>query len=250
MYTSPDTYEFAVFFDALQQHAPAVDHLDDATIEAILRLTPTAPVQGFEAYFDAVQAADCDAMQCAVTGGTLISLDLPRWDFDRAAVMCEDVKVELDHASCIPHVDSIMRRIHDDVLANLTKRNFCSLRERAFPVLVWGGDVDDQISVFPTEYLHLCFKRLAKLDSIVREWRASGNQIPDFAGMEIKAESELTMQNYGGDRRFRSSTGAMRTYEHHVNVSLGTRIHLVVEEGTRTIEIGYIGAHLPTWRFN
>ncbi len=249
-YSSAETYDLAVFFDALLQHAPAADMLDDETVEAILRLTPDAPAAGFEMLYEAICAADCDAMQCAVTGGTLLSLDFPFWDFDRAAVMCQGSQVEIDHASRLAHVDAIVGRRHDAVLANLTQQNFNVLRAQAFPALLWGQDIPKQISEFPTEYLQLAFKRLAKLDGIARGWQDTATQLPDFSDIEIKPESDLTMQNYGAARRFRSSAGPIVTYELHANIGRGTRIHLLINEADRTIEIGYIGTHLPTWKFN
>lgn len=249
-YGSPQTYDLAVFFDALQQHAPAVDGLDDATIESILRLEPDAPAAGYERFYEQVRAAGCEAMQCAVTGGVLISLDRPAWDFDRAAVICGEASIEFDHASRVQHAEAIGARQHQQLMNSLSPQNFNAVRERVFPSLRWGQEVAGQIEVFPAEYLHLAFKRLAKLNSIVSAWSHSESNLPDFAGLEIRPESDLTMQNYAAARRFRSATGDIRTYEKHVTVTSGTRIHLIVDDEARSIEIGYIGVHLPTWKFS
>ena len=246
-YESGATRDLAVFFDALQWHAPAVDQLDEPTIEAILRLAPSAPAEGYEGIFQAVCDAGYDAMQCVVTGGTLVSIAGPRWDFDQAVVRNGTDLVEFDHASRPPHVDAIFDRQQQAARAAVTRQNFEGIRHSAFPLLAWGRDITGQIATFPSEYLGLAFKRLAKLDDIVRRWRASGDAEPDTNGMEFKNETALTMDNYGEERRFRSASGAMRTYEKHVWIDRGNRIHFVIDHLSRGLEIGYIGPHLKTW---
>ena len=76
-YESGATRDLAVFFDAMQCYAPTEEMLDDAAIEAILRLEPSGPVPGFEAVYQAICDAGLDAVQCAVVNGILVSLDRP-----------------------------------------------------------------------------------------------------------------------------------------------------------------------------
>lgn len=248
-YGAGQTRDLATFFDALQCYAPAVDRLDDATIEAILRLEPTASAPGFEAIYPAICAAGLDAMQCAVTDGTLVSLDRERWNFDRAVVACGAHTVEIDHASRPVHVDSIVQRRLVAARAEVTLGNFEAIRHLAFPSLLWGQEIASQLQRFPSEYLGLAFTRLAALDDMARRWQETGAANPDSGGLELKGESDLTMQNYGDERRFRSSNGDMRTYETHVWIDRGNRIHLILDKAQRTIEIGYMGTHLRTWNF-
>ena len=126
-------------------------------------------------------------------------------------------------------------------------RNFETIRQTAFPLLDWGRDVTDQIPIFPSEYLKLAFTRLANLDDIVRHWRSSGSAEPDQGNLVFRNESTLTMDNYGNQRRFRSASGEMKTYEQHVRINQGNRIHFIIDVDARSIEIGYIGKHLRTW---
>jgi len=244
-----ETRDLATFFDALQCYAPAADQLVDATIEAILRLEPTGSSPGFEAIYPAICAAGLDAMQCAVTDGTLVSLDHDRWNFDRAVVACGAQTVEIDHASRPAHVDSIVQRQLAAARAEVTRRNFEAIRHLAFPSLLWGEEVAGQLQRFPAEYLGLAFTRLAALDDMARRWQETGSANPDSGGLELKGESDLTMQNYSDERRFRSSNGDMRIYETHVWIDRGNRIHLILDNEQRIIEIGYIGTHLRTWNF-
>lgn len=246
-YEAGQTRELATFFDALQCYAPSVELLEDTAIDAILRLSPSGSVEGFEKVYEPVCAAGYDAMQCVVTGGLLVSLAHERWDFDRAVVKCDAQRIEFDHASRPTHVDPIMLRKQKAAREAVTRQNFEAVRREAFPSLIWGRDVVRQIMTFPAEYLGLAFSRLASLDDIAKRWAGSGVLEPDAMGMELRNESQLTMSNYSEDRRFRSASGTMQTYETHVWVDRGNRIHLFLDRAAQTIEIGYLGPHLRTW---
>ncbi|WP_458425677.1 hypothetical protein [Methylorubrum extorquens] len=248
-YEDGKTRELAVFFDAMRFYAPAVDQLDDQAIEAILRLAPSGAVEGHEAIFEAVCEAGHEAMQCVVTGGTLVSLAKPKWDFDFGVVACDSEVVTFDHASSVGHVDVISQRARKAAQTKVNRRNFLAYRHVAFPSLIWGQEVEDQITVFPPEYLALAFTRLANLDEMARRWALSGDAEPDSGSMELRPESDLTMDNYGDNRRFRSSAGDIKTYETHVWIDRGNRIHILLDKSNRTVEIGYVGKHLPTWKY-
>lgn len=248
-YESSQTYELAAFFDALQCYAPTVGQLDETAIEAILRLSPSGPAAGHEAVFEAICEAGYDAMQCVVTGGTLVSFAHERWDFDHGVVQCGGKVVEFDHASRTSHVGGIIKRRIRAARSAVTRQNFEAIRAEAFPSLAWGQDTARQLQTFPSEYLGLAFTRLANLDEMVKRWRTSGTAAPDPGSMILRAESELTMQNYGLDRRFRSSTGEMTTYETHVWIDRGNRIHLLLDPANRALEVGYVGPHLRTWKY-
>ncbi|WP_137803352.1 hypothetical protein [Caulobacter sp. 3R27C2-B] len=249
LYEASETYPLAVYFDALNSQAPAIAALDDTVIDAILRVQPTAASPGQEAIYEAVCAAGFDAMQCFVTGGTLVSLDRDPWRFALARFECDGAPASLEHASRPDHVDELIQEDRLEARRLVTRRNFVAFRERAFPCLTWGADVDDQIERFPAEYLSLAFSRLASLDDIVRQWRASGAAAPDPGNLIFRGESELTMQNYGDLRRFRSASGQMATYETHLWIDTGNRLHFIIDTGQRGIEVGYIGTHLKTWKF-
>lgn len=249
LYDEPDTYPLAVYFDALNSHAPATVALDDTAIDAILRIQPSAAVPGQEAIFEAVRAAGFDAMQCLVTGGTLVSLDRDPWRFAHARFECDGAPASLEHASHPEHVGDLEREDRREARRLVTRRNFSAYRERAFPCLNWGLEVEEQMERFPAEYLSLAFGRLASLDDIVRQWRASESATPDSGSLVFRDESDLTMQNYGDLRRFRSGSGQMATYKTHIWIDTGNRLHFIVDTAQRGIEIGYLGPHLKTWNF-
>lgn len=247
LYDSHETRELAVFFDALQSQAPAVDALDDATVDAILRIQPTAAMEGFEAVFPAICKAGYDAMQCIVTGGTLVSLDRDPWRFAHVRFECDGRPAELGHASRPEHVKDLSLADRLEMRKRITRQNFAAVRRRAFPCLTWGADVDRQMETFPAEYLTVAFSRLAALDDIVRRWQATDSAEPETGSLSFQRESQLTMDNYGAQRRYRSSTGEIRTYELHVWIDRGNRLHFILDEGGRALEVGYLGPHLRTW---
>ena len=101
---------------------------------------------------------------------------------------------------------------------------------------------------FDATLLPLLFKRLAALDSKVAQWK--GDDRGRFPGgpPEITPETPQTMQRYGEARRFRGSDSQPKIFEEHVWVDRLFRIHLFRDFENRTMEIGYMGRHLPTIR--
>jgi hypothetical protein len=247
LYEGPDTRDLATFFDALQTYSPAVEGLLDAEIDAILRFTPTKPANGYENLFDAITKAGFDAIQCAIVSSILISVDQAEWNFDHARFRSGDRELQFDHASRPVHASAIIDRARSRVRDQIGRENFEGLRIEAFPLLEWGADVSDQVSKFSADFLALAFKRLATLDDIARRWQTEQTVAPETGNIIFRSESDLTMQNYENDRKFRSSRGTVQTYEKHVWIDRGNRIHFIIKAKERTFEIGYIGPHLRTW---
>ncbi len=65
----------------------------------------------------------------------------------------------------------------------------------------------------------------------------------------LRPESQPTMEQFGDQRIFRDAEGQRRTYELHVSAG-SRRIHLRISPRGRVIEIGYVGRHLDTVKFN
>lgn len=121
-------------------------------------------------------------------------------------------------------------------------------RKRAcFPHLDFGPDVDEQLARVPVEMLHRIVAKLIVLDDAVRRWRRDAAESPVLP--KIHSESEPTMQQYGDRRVFRSASGAHETFRLHAMVGGRHRIHLRIDRRDRSVEIGYVGEHLPTVKF-
>ncbi len=118
-----------------------------------------------------------------------------------------------------------------------------------FPHLVFGLDVDSHVQLLPQGVLRVAVGKLMTLDGAVRARRS--NEEATFPFMpKCHAESEPTMQKYGCQRRFKNAEGGFATYQYHAMIGSDHRIHLRVCHHPRRIEIGYIGRHLDTVRFN
>lgn len=113
-----------------------------------------------------------------------------------------------------------------------------------FPHVRFGLDVETQLSALPKDMLQPTIGKLIVLDGAVRDWRRSSTTLPAFP--KVHRESEPTMQRYGTMRRFRNADGEVVTYEPHAMVGSRYRIHLRVDQPRKSLEIGYIGEHLPT----
>lgn len=118
-----------------------------------------------------------------------------------------------------------------------------------FPHLIFGSAVDRQIGNLPETLLRRVILKLIVLDDACREWRQDTTmRSPQLT--DCRRESEPTMQQYGHFRVFPDHEGCNRTYEPHVSVGQRHRIHLRVVHGSRVIEIGYVGRHLPTAKYH
>jgi hypothetical protein len=85
--------------------------------------------------------------------------------------------------------------------------------------------------------------RLNELNTASGSWKA-GKPSPTYLS-KVTGESGATMAKYGSHRIFRSSNGSNETFEQHARLVGGFRLHLREITGTRRVEIGYIGPHLP-----
>ena len=244
-------HDLAAFFDSLNRSVPADQALDEASVDAILRIEPDGPALDYQPTFASIQAAGTDAIICAVMNFTLVGLlrcDL--WRFDRMGFVSRSETYVFDHVAEPCHAEAIHSRRLADRRYELTARSFWTQRNQVFPHLLFGLDVQDQIEKFSTTLMPLMFRRLAELDSRVRSWReAPIAQVPDGT-TAISKETSRTMMRYGTARKFRGHDGAIRIFEDHMWVDRSHRIHLFMDVSEKRIEVGYIGRHLPTMNYS
>lgn len=141
--------------------------------------------------------------------------------------------------------DELLKRARDKLTRNPT--GLADRRQECFPHLRFGSDVDGQLSVLPRDILDQLISKLIVLDGAVRDWRRDGSHSPVLP--KVHPESERTMQRYGDRRVFGDVDGIPKEYRPHVMVGDAHRIHFAVDHGNKTLEIGYIGRHLPTALF-
>jgi hypothetical protein len=169
MYETED-HEAATFYDALVKLVPSDEALSEAQIDAILRLDPIEPSQQSDeltASYAGVMKAQIESGLCAITGSILVSLQSdPCWNFDQMGFRCDGSEYVFDHASNEQHATAISERRLTAVRESLDARQFWTLKDKAFPHLLFGRDVEAQIHRFDASLLSLLFKHLAELDAM------------------------------------------------------------------------------------
>lgn len=138
--------------------------------------------------------------------------------------------------------DAIVERTQRDLWGAPTA--LASRKRECFPHLRFGRDVDEHIAKLPTGIITAVVHKLMDLDHASRTWRRNSHTaFPTLPG--CRTESEATMQKYGHHRVFRDAQGISQTYPLHCTLA-SRRMHLRVVHKPRSLEIGYIGKHLPT----
>jgi hypothetical protein len=160
-----------------------------------------------------VKIAAFESAFCAVTNSLMISfLRDARWDFDQAGFRSNGGALHYyDHLAQPRHGLAVAQRRTEALRKSLNHRNFWAMKARAFPNLVFGRDVEGQLSRFDATALPLLFRRLAELNKKAATWQSNaGSKFPE-GPPEISEETHATMVNYGtrmGAQIFRRSTAA------------------------------------------
>ena len=199
---------------------------------------------------------------CAITDWVAVGFPSdPAWDGDQITVtfeellshgdLCEAEKI--DNLSRQKHASPICNRHRERVLRGLVDFKDAGVlwesRGEAFPDLLFGPDVEGQLMDLNTGHLGTVVNRLASLDSSARVWQETGGPLPPWESL-VTNES-TTVRNdprLSERRRFRSRDGTNQMFMWHARYGSGGRIHLRFDAESRTVEIGYIGSHLPTRR--
>ena len=149
----------------------------------------------------------------------------------------------IDNLAYTEHAAPICERHRARVLSNLTPTQQWERREEAFPHLLFGLDVDDRVG--KSGQLSAILQRLRRLNDDAGAWQKIGGPEPPWSS-EVTPESRGTMNapRLNSTRRFRSHDGTSKLFEWHAKFG-SMRIHLIFDAASRTVEIGYIGPHLP-----
>jgi hypothetical protein len=187
-----------------------------------------------------------------------VSVSFPtemRWDNDELEVEfiellangeIENVTEKIDNLARDVHATAILNRAQRVAVSEATAQGLWRDRERVFPLLRFGPGVEDDLtnllpSLFPT-----VLGRLQELHSTAQEWRARGGPAPPWH-CKVTPESDRVMNNDAlrEARRFPSVEGNRQLFFWHARYGSSGRIHLRFNAAVRSIEIGYLGGHLP-----
>ena len=193
----------------------------------------------------------------AVEDGVLIGFPSEsRWDCDRIVVEFDELlpdgtvderSEEVDQLTRLAHAGPVCIRHRSNIAegASNDPRRLWENRQHIFPHLQFGSDVEQHL-VSEANHLALIIKKLQSLDQSGKEWAETGGAAPLWK-IRVTPESDRVMSNQTlrNKRYFQSWSGSPELFEWHARFGDGGRIHLRFDAGTRTIEIGYIGPHLP-----
>ena len=193
---------------------------------------------------------------CAITDGIAVGFPSdPIWDRDNVTVSFNELLPDENIGVASETIDNLTRSAHalpicERHRANLRQfANSAALwegRVEAFPNLVFGPDVEHNLTTLNSSALQIVIKRLASLDESASEWPNKGDAMPSWK-CRVTPESQRVKNNPNllNARRFKSHLGTQELFEWHARFGSSGRIHLRFDPGSYKVEIGYIGPHLP-----
>lgn len=191
---------------------------------------------------------------CAIVDGVLIGFPSDViWESDRLQIRflellddeeIEEVADEIDHLSFSSHALAIGERHRSRLRAIADPTELWEKREEAFPNLLLGPDVENNL-MRSGGLLGTIIGKLAALDQTAEEWRDGGGPIPEWRTL-VSPESSEKMKNrqFRQARTFRSQSGTQEIFEWHARFGNSGRIHFRFDINEREIEVGYIGPKL------
>ena len=192
---------------------------------------------------------------CAITDGVAVGFPSePVWDRDRVSVAFRELLSNDTFQKADKAIDSLARPAHAGPIANRhrerlrsrikTPADLWNQRAAAFPNLTFGPDVEEQLG--KVNVLSTVVNRLADLDAAAADWEGAGGAAPPWT-CKVTPESETVKNDVKlrEARRFRSSRGGRALFMWHARFGDSGRIHLQFDARQRTVEIGYVGGHLP-----
>ncbi len=196
-------------------------------------------------------------LYCAIADGIAVGFPSnPIWDSDELDVNFDELlpndefepRTEtIDNLTRSEHAIPIVERHQAHLRSDIANfKELWELRQPAFPSLVFGPDVEDQLRDVNPGDLSAIIKKLSMLDEDAGNWQITDSAMPEWSGM-VTSESSSVQNNPAliAARRFQSNSGSTKIFEWHARFGSGGRIHLRFDAPTKEVEIGYIGKHLP-----
>ena len=193
---------------------------------------------------------------CAITDGIAVGFPSdPVWDRDNVTVSFNELLPDENIQEASETIDNLTRFAHAQPICERHRANLRGFansaalwesREEAFPNLVFGPDVEGNLTTLNRSALPIVIKRLVSLDESAREWSDTGGTMPSWK-CKVTPESQQVKDNPKllNARRFKSHQGTQELFEWHAPFGSSGRIHLRFDPGSYEVEIGYIGRHLP-----
>ena len=241
-----------VFLMQLSNLVPVHEGLDEIAMDRFLRCEAV----GCDALTLTTQAGE-PLVLCAITGAIAVSFpSKPIWDNHSLVVVFNELLPDLTEVSASENVHSLARSEHADFIAShITSdelsaiKTFTELwqqRSRVFAALTFGPDVEGHLRHLNQGWITTLKDKLAHLDRDALRWREQGfGELNWNVHVTDESDSVKNDPRLRNARRFNSISGRSEYFYDHAKFAGGRRIHLRVDRERRTVEIGYIGDHLP-----
>ena len=184
---------------------------------------------------------------CADSNAIAVGYPFDMWDCDQITVNGEVPKI-IDNLTRSAHARSISERHRPDPPQCKDGAELWENREKVFPNLVFGPEVEGHIAKLGGADLRMLVEKLAMLDALTDSWRNNRAPAPpgwDEAGVRNESETvRRTNPELREARRFRSQDGTRQLFFWHIDFRGDKRIHFRFDPHKREVEIGYIGPHL------
>lgn len=194
-------------------------------------------------------------MLCVVIGG--IAVGFPSsglWDSDRIAIRFEELLPNDTIEERTERVDNLSRLVHAGAIAERhraalrscgTAAELWRRRSEAFPSLLFGPGVEDDLSRLGGHISGVA-EKLAGLDAATKEWKDAGGDAPRWPTKVTPESAKLLADpDLSATRHFPTVRGGTALFHWHARYGRSGRIHLRLDRRVREIEVGYIGPHLP-----
>lgn len=246
MLKSGEQRDAAKFWLRLVQKSPLLTDLDKDLLE---RFRGCEPLSEFGSLSEGM-------LLCAHAGGVAISMPShERWNKSLLTVDFFELDVEgelslvselIDHISVSNHAEEIIERWRMSRFNAVTPDRFWSEKQDIFPYLGFGLDVESQLASIGGAQFLTILGRIDELNASAAEWKEKKGAAPTWRSL-VSGESQKTMQDesFRKLRFFRNKDGQQRLYEWHGRYGSSGRIHFAFDAKDQTVEIGYIGPHLP-----
>ena len=246
-------HDFYVFLMQLSNLVPVHQGLDEIAMDRFQRCEAV----GCDALPLTTQAGE-PLVLCAITGAIAVNCPTKSiWKRDQLDVIFNEllpdgssiaeVSETVNSLAAACHATAISDRLVSEERTRITSfTEMWDKRQFVFNDLVFGPDVPGQLRDLNQGYVTTVRDKLAALDSDARRWRESGGAAPSWSTL-VTDESASVKQSpkLSEYRRFTSTSGEKELFLWHARFGHSGRIHLRVDASRLTVEIGYIGDHLP-----
>jgi hypothetical protein len=238
------TREEARFWLSLVTKYPLHSELPEAVKDRFLGCAPAATAIGSHE----------GLMLCAIQSGIAISLPTDvAWKSDQLSVhfgeMLPDGSVvnvaeSIDNIAGMAQAETVVARHHTVRFHQATATNFWENRNKLFPALSFGVGVEKNIAEIGENQFSTIMGCLQDLNMSAETWSKDS---PLEWRRKVTPESASLMDNpkLRETRYFKNRHGQSQLYEWHARFGSSGRIHLYADPTDFSVEIGYIGPHLP-----